>query len=51
GQMYGDVYAASLIVMEGGLLNGASRMEHQTSTQEAAESTDTTLPLQRSEAG
>lgn len=51
GQMYGDVHAASLIVMEGGLLNGASRMDHPTSNQDAAESTDTTLPLQRSEAG
>lgn len=51
GQMYGDVYAASLIVMEGGLLNGASRMEEQNSGQAASESKETTLPVQRSEAG
>lgn len=51
GQMYGDVYAASLIVMEGGLLNGASRMEEQNSGQATSESKETTLPVQRSEAG
>jgi len=51
GQMYGDVYAASLIVMEGGLLNGASRMEEQNSGQTTSESKETTLPIQRSEAG
>lgn len=51
GQMYGDVHAASLIVMEGGLLHGASRMDQQTSSQEASESIDAALPLQRPEAG
>ncbi|MGG3281754.1 bactofilin family protein [Paenibacillus solani] len=51
GQMYGDVYAGSLIVMEGGLLNGASRMEEQNPSQATTESKETTLPIQRSEAG
>ncbi|KKO51023.1 bactofilin family protein [Paenibacillus sp. DMB20] len=47
GQMYGDVTASSLIIMEGGVLNGASRMEKTPSEKNTVE----TLPLQRPEAG
>lgn len=51
GQMYGDVCANSLVIMEGGLLHGASVMEHQAANAAPSESTETPLPLQRPEAG
>lgn len=47
GQMYGDVTASSLIIMEGGVLNGASRMENTPSEKNTVEA----LPLHRPEAG
>lgn len=40
GQMYGDVVASSLIIMEGGVLNGASRMEHQASSGDSGTASD-----------
>ncbi|NMO95725.1 bactofilin family protein [Paenibacillus lemnae] len=47
GQMYGDVAAASLIIMEGGVLNGASHMNHCPESSSPAEP----LALHRPEAG
>ena len=51
GQMYGDVYAGSLIIMEGGLLNGASRMEHAEAAGAASEQSEAAPSLQQPEAG
>ncbi|GAB6926994.1 polymer-forming cytoskeletal protein [Paenibacillus sp. JCM 10914] len=52
GQMNGDVYATSLIIMEGGLLNGSSHMEQPTAqTGKQAEVTEAPISLQRPEAG
>lgn len=51
GQMHGDVIAASLIIMEGGVLNGASQMDHLTNTGGLGKSSLESVPMQRSEAG
>lgn len=53
GQMHGDVTASSLVIMEGGILNGASHMEESTAQSEKTESSgmEELLPLQRPEAG
>ncbi|WP_106766782.1 bactofilin family protein [Paenibacillus faecalis] len=51
GQMHGDVIATSLIIMEGGVLNGASHMESPIADVESSDSTLEAVPLQRPEAG
>ncbi|MGM1048618.1 MAG: bactofilin family protein [Bacillota bacterium] len=51
GQMHGDVIASSLIIMEGGVLNGASHMESPAAGIEPAKSALETVPMQRPEAG
>lgn len=51
GQMHGDVIASSLIIMEGGVLNGASHMEERTAGSAVGKAALETVPLQRSEAG
>lgn len=51
GQMHGDVIASSLIIMEGGVLNGASHMEERAAGSAAGKTALETVPLQRSEAG
>ena len=48
GQMHGDVTASSLIIMEGGILNGASRMDYVPASREKNSGP---VPLTRSEAG
>ena len=53
GQMHGDVTASSLVIMEGGILNGASHMEESPANPEIAEGSgmEEFVPLQRPEAG
>lgn len=51
GKMFGNVIASSLIVMEGGQLNGVSRMENQADSTAEKESDVNPLPAPHSEAG
>ncbi|MFC7678332.1 polymer-forming cytoskeletal protein [Paenibacillus sp. GCM10028914] len=51
GQMHGDVNVSSLIIMEGGVLNGASHMENSAAASSVGKSSLESVPMQRSEAG
>lgn len=51
GQMHGDVIASSLIIMEGGVLNGASHMEHSSADHDSNKTTLESFSIHRSEAG
>ncbi|MGG1879955.1 polymer-forming cytoskeletal protein [Paenibacillus cisolokensis] len=51
GKMFGNVVASSLIVMEGGQLNGVSRMEDQTNSAAQESSELSVLPVKHSDVG
>ncbi|WP_054956575.1 bactofilin family protein [Paenibacillus dakarensis] len=50
GQMHGDVIASSLIIMEGGVLNGASHMD-SSAADKTGKAPLETVSIHRSEAG